>query len=45
MKSVTLAAAPGFPAEETGCEIDFHFGDVTTAGPSLNGYVRTLKEQ
>ena len=50
MKSFTLAAAPGFPAAgietlETGCEIGFHFVDVTTARAGLNGYIHTLKMQ
>jgi hypothetical protein len=45
-----LAASLGFPAEriktlETGCEIDFHFVDGTTAEIGLNDYVYTLKKQ
>jgi len=30
---------------ETGCEIDFHFVDDTTAEAGLNNYVYTLKKQ
>jgi hypothetical protein len=30
---------------ETGCEIDFHFVDATTAEIGLNDYVYTLKKQ
>jgi len=30
---------------ETGCEIDFHFVDDTTAEVGLNDYVYTLKKQ
>ena len=30
---------------ETGCEIDFHFVDATTAEIGLNNYVYTLKKQ
>ncbi len=45
-----LAASLGFPGSrvktlETGCEIDFHFVDATTAEIGLNDYVYTLKKQ
>jgi hypothetical protein len=45
-----LAAALGFTGTniktlETGCEIDFHFVDETTAEIGLNDYVYTLKKQ
>ncbi len=45
-----IAAALGFPAAgiktlETGCEIDFHFVDSTTAKAGLNDFVYTLKKQ
>ena len=30
---------------ETGCEIDFHFVDATTAEIGLNNFVYTLKKQ
>ncbi len=45
-----IAAALGLPAAgiktlETGCEIDFHFADGTTAKAGLNDYVYTLKKQ
>ena len=45
-----IAAGLGFPAAgietlETGCEIDFHFVDGTTARAGLNDYVYTLKKQ
>jgi hypothetical protein len=45
-----LAASLGFAAPkiktlETGCEIDFHFVDETTAEAGLNNYVYTLKKQ
>lgn len=44
-----LAAALGFgdariKTLETGCEIDFHFVDDTTAEVGLNNYVYTLKK-
>jgi hypothetical protein len=45
-----LAASLGFSPGtiktlETGCEIDFHFVDDTTAQIGLNDYVYTLKKQ
>ncbi len=45
-----LAASLGFTGKtiktlETGCEIDFHFVDATTAEIGLNDYVYTLKKQ
>jgi hypothetical protein len=45
-----LAAALGFTGTafktlETGCEIDWHFVDQTTAEVGLNDYVYTLKKQ
>jgi hypothetical protein len=45
-----IAAALGFIGNriktlETGCEIDFHFVDATTAEIGLNDYVYTLKKQ
>lgn len=45
-----LAASLGFPGKsirtlETGCDIDFHFVDATTAKIGLNNYVYTLKKQ
>jgi hypothetical protein len=45
-----IAASLGFPGTgiktlETGCEIDFHFVDATTAEVGLNNYVYTLKKQ
>ena len=46
-----IAASLGFPKTssiktlETGCEIDFHFVDDTTAEVGLNDYVYTLKKQ
>jgi hypothetical protein len=45
-----IAAALGFTAAhiktlETGCEIDFHYVDATTAQIGLNDYVYTLKKQ
>jgi hypothetical protein len=45
-----LAAALGFTGTafktlETGCEIDWHFVDPTTAEVGFNGYVFTLKKQ
>ncbi len=45
-----IAATLGFPAAgiktlETGCELDFHFVDGTTAKAGLNDYVYTLKKQ
>jgi hypothetical protein len=45
-----LAASLGFAGSkiktlETGCEIDFHFVDETTAEAGLNDYVYTLKKQ
>jgi len=45
-----LAASLGFTGAkirtlETGCEIDFHFVDDTTAEAGLNNYVYTLKKQ
>ncbi|MGO9171473.1 MAG: hypothetical protein ACLP7P_05870 [Rhodomicrobium sp.] len=45
-----IALSLGFSAEktktlETGCEIDFHFIDETTAKAGLNDYVYTLKKQ
>lgn len=45
-----IAASLGFSGAsirtlETGCEIDFHFVDATTAQISLNNYVYTLKKQ
>ena len=46
-----IAASLGFPKTssiktlETGCEIDFHFVDDTTAEIGLNDYVYTLKKQ
>ncbi|MDH2353115.1 hypothetical protein QCM80_21000 [Bradyrhizobium sp. SSUT112] len=44
-----LAASLGFTAApirtlETGCEIDVHFVDDTTAEVGLNNYVYTLKK-
>jgi hypothetical protein len=47
---IKIAASLGFPAGpvktlETGCEIDFHFADTTTAKVGLNDYVYTLKKQ
>jgi hypothetical protein len=45
-----IAASLGFSGTsirtlETGCEIDFHFVDATTAEIGLNDYVYTLKRQ
>jgi len=45
-----LAASLGFSGNriktlETGCEIDFHFVDATTAEIGLNDHVYTLKKQ
>ena len=45
-----IAASLGFSGAgirtlETGCEIDFHFVDATTAEIGLNNYVYTLKKQ
>jgi hypothetical protein len=45
-----IAASLGFSeirikTLETGCEIDFHFVDATTAEIGLNDYVYTLKKQ
>jgi hypothetical protein len=45
-----IAASLGFSGSriktlETGCEIDFHFVDATTAEIGLNDYVYTLKKQ
>jgi len=45
-----IAASLGFAGTaiktlETGCEIDFHFVDATTAEVGLNDYVYTLKKQ
>jgi hypothetical protein len=45
-----IAASLGFKGTsiktlETGCEIDFHFVDATSAEIGLNGYVYTLKKQ
>jgi hypothetical protein len=45
-----IAASLGFSGAsiktlETGCEIDFHFVDATTAEIALNDYVYTLKKQ
>ncbi len=45
-----LAASLGFAGPkvktlETGCEIDFHFVDESTAEAGLNDYVYTLKKQ
>jgi hypothetical protein len=45
-----LAASLGFTGAsiktlETGCEIDFHFVDATTAEIGLNDFVYTLKKQ
>jgi hypothetical protein len=45
-----IAASLGFSTTsirtlETGCEIDFHFVDATTAEIGLNNYVYTLKKQ
>ncbi len=45
-----IAALLGFSGAsiktlETGCEIDFHFVDTTTAEIGLNDYVYTLKKQ
>jgi hypothetical protein len=45
-----LAASLGFAGRsiktlETGCEIDFHFVDATTAEAALNNIVYTLKKQ
>ena len=37
--------APKIKTLETGCEIDFHFVDETTAEAGLNNYVYTLKKQ
>lgn len=46
----TLAASVGLTGDkiktlETGCEIDFHFVDDTTAEVALNNIVYTLKKQ
>ncbi len=38
-------AGPRIKTLETGCEIDFHFVDATTAEIGLNDYVYTLKKQ
>jgi hypothetical protein len=38
-------AGPKIKTLETGCEIDFHFVDETTAEAGLNNYVYTLKKQ
>jgi hypothetical protein len=38
-------AATGIKTLETGCEIDFHFVDTTTAEIGLNDYVYTLRKQ
>lgn len=48
--SAILAAGLGFAGAriktlETGCEIDFHFVDDTTAKAGLNNYVYTLKRR
>jgi hypothetical protein len=45
-----LAASLGFTSNhiktlETGCEIDFHFVDASTAEVGLNNYVYTLKKR
>ena len=45
-----LAASLGFASNhiktlETGCEIDFHFVDASTAEVGLNNYVYTLKKR
>jgi len=45
-----LASSLGFTGKtirtlETGCEIDFHFVDASTAEIGLNDYVYTLKKQ
>lgn len=45
-----IAASLGFAGNsiktlETGCEIDFHFVDATTAEIGLNDYVYTLKKR
>lgn len=45
-----LAASLGFSGRsiktlETGCEIDFHFVDATTAEAALNNSIYTLKKQ
>lgn len=45
-----LAASLGFAGPkiktlETGCELDFHYVDETTAEAGLNDYVYTLKKQ
>ena len=45
-----IAASLGFAGAriktlETGCEVDFHFVDATTAEIGLNDYVYTLKKQ
>ena len=45
-----LAASLGFAGRsiktlETGCEIDFHFVDATTAEAAINNIVYTLKKQ
>lgn len=45
-----IAVSLGFTGKsiktlETGCEIDFHFVDATTAEIGLNNYVYTLKKQ
>jgi hypothetical protein len=45
-----IAASLGFSGTsiktlETGCEVDFHFVDATTAEIGLNDYVYTLKKQ
>ena len=45
-----IAASLGFTGPviktlETGCEIDFHFVDSTTAEVGLNDYIYTLKKQ
>ena len=47
---LTLAAALGFDGTafktlETGCDIDWHFVDQTTAEVGLDDYVYTLKKQ
>ena len=44
MTTKTLAG-PRIKTLETGCEIDFHFVDATTAKIGLNDYVYTLKKQ
>jgi hypothetical protein len=38
-------AGPRIKTLETGCEIDFHFVDATTAKIGLNDYVYMLKKQ